>query len=269
MVQKIRPPFWASYWGEDEHGAWISLVYKDIECSFRWIHPGEFWMGSPKNEKERLESETRHRVRISKGFWMAETACTQALWQAVMGNNPSDFKGNGLPVDSISWEDAQGFVEAINKLGEGRVLDFRLPTEAEWEYCCKAGTETPFSFGQTIDSEQVNFNGNNPYGNSKKSEYRKKTVAVRSLPCNDWGLYEMHGNLWEWCEDWYGEYEIGNELIVDPHGSNTGADRVLRGGSWNLDAWGCRSAYRNGDVPAYRNWFYGFRLVSGHQVKTE
>ncbi len=267
MTQRITPPFWASYWGEDEHGAWISLVYKGIEHSFRWIHPGEFWMGSPENEKERLEDETRHRVRISKGFWMAETACTQALWQAVMGNNPSDFKGDDLPVDSVSWEDAQEFVEAINKLGEGRTLYFRLPTEAEWEYCCRAGSEKPFSFGETIDSEQVNFNGTNPYSNSKKSEYRRKTVAVHSLPCNKWGLYEMHGNLWEWCEDWYGEYEIGNELVVDPRGCNTGSFRVLRGGSWISVARDCRSARRDWLVPAGRH--FGFRLVSGHQEKTE
>ena len=265
MVQKIKPPFWASYWGEDEHGAWISLVYKDIEHSFRWIHPGEFWMGSANNEKDRLERETRHRVRISKGFWMAETTCTQALWQAVMGNNPSNFKGDDLPVDGVSYEDAQDFVKAINKLGGGHTLYFRLPTEAEWEYCCRAGTETPFSFGETIDSEQVNFNGNYPYNNSKKSEYRQKTVAVRSLLCNEWGLYEMHGNLWEWCEDWYGKYETNDEISVDPCGPNTGAVRVLRGGSWNFDAGDCRSASRGRNVPAYRSRVYGFRLVSGHQ----
>ena len=155
--------------------------------------------------------------------------------------------------------------KAINKLGGGHTLYFRLPTEAEWEYCCRAGTETPFSFGETIDSEQVNFDGNYPYANSKESEYREKTVVVRSLPCNEWGLYEMHGNVDEWCEDWYGEYEANNEITVDPRGPDTGTDRVLRGGSWYTDARNCRSAYRNWYDPANRDLDLGFRLVSGHQ----
>ncbi len=162
-------------------------------------------MGSPKTEEERQDNEILHRVRISKGFWLAETACTQALWMAIMGENPSNLKGDDLPVERASWEDTKEFITQINSLAEN--LQFRLPTEAEWEFACRAETETPFSFGETIDSEQVNFNGRGPYTNSKPSEYRRKTVPVRSLPCNDWGLFEMHGNVGEWCEDWYGDYE--------------------------------------------------------------
>ena len=263
----IRVPIWAKRIGVDLNGEFADLVVENVRQRFRWIDSGKFWMGSPESEQGRYSNETRHKVRISKGFWLADTVCTQALWKAVMGKNPSHFKDDDLPVEQVSWNDTQVFIKKLNGLVKG--LKLRLPTEAEWEYCCRAGTETPFSFGETINSEQANFNGNYPYANGKKSEYRKKPVIVRSLPCNHWGLYEMHGNLWEWCEDWYGDYKINNEITVDPRGSNTGPSRVLRGGSWSGDAGDCRSAYRDSGVSAIRSYVRGFRLVSDHQEKTE
>ena len=278
---KRRPdkPVWAYEHDvdSDKYGFYADLVVKGVKQRFRWIESGEFLMGSPEDEEERAYSEILHRVRLTRGFWMADTTCTQALWQAVMENNPSYFKGDDLPVEEVTWNDTQDFIERLNDLTKG--LNFRLPTEAEWEYACRAGTQAPFSFGEKVDSEQVNFNGNYPYANSKKSEYREKTVAVRSLPCNDWGLYEMHGNVWEWCEDWYdAEYETNDEIVIDPRGFDPdprGLDpditRVLRGGSWFYDASDCRSARRSCYEPVGRNRFndMGFRLVSGHQEKTE
>lgn len=219
-------------------------------------------MGSPETEEDREDDEALHKVKLSQGFWLANTVCTQALWEAVTGDNPIDFKNDDLPIKMVSWEDTKEFIIKINSLAEN--LNFRLPTETEWEYACRAGTEMPFSFGETISSEQVNFNGSYPYGGNKKSEYRRKSVAVRSLPCNDWGLFEMHGNVWEWCEDWYGEYEANSEMIIDPCGPNTGTYRVLRGGSNGSNARDCRSAYRSKHDPAYRADI-GFRLVSDNQ----
>jgi formylglycine-generating enzyme required for sulfatase activity len=165
----------------------------------RWISPGRFLMGSPESEAKRFDDEgPQHWVTITRGFWLFDTACTQALWTAVMPKNPSHFRESRLlPVDSISWSDCVAFLERINGLVAG--LDLRLPTEAEWEYACRAGTETPFSFGETITSEQVNSNGGFPYRGGPGGQYRKKTVPVASFPPNPWGLYEMHGNLWEWC----------------------------------------------------------------------
>jgi hypothetical protein len=169
-------------------------------------------------------------VRLSRGFWLADTVCTQALWQAVTGANPSHFKDDARnPVESVSWDDVQAFLSELNRRVPG--LQARLPSEAEWEYACRAGTTTPFSFGDNITPEQVNYDGNQPYAGGEKGLYRQKTVPAGSLPANPWGLYEMHGNVWEWCADWYGDYP--NTPQVDPTGPQTGGSRVLRGGSWN------------------------------------
>ena len=200
------PPDWAGEWGQDQYGLWAALVYRGIVQVFRWIRPGQFIMGSPDDEPGRGVDETCHGVTLTRGFWLADTACTQALWQAVMKDNPSKFKGEELPVNSVSWGDCQTFLEQINNLLPG--LNLGLPTEAQWEYACRAGPRTPFSFGQTISTDQANFNGNYPYVGAEKGEYRKTTVPVKVLPCNDWGLYQMHGNVWEWCQDRYGDYEL-------------------------------------------------------------
>jgi formylglycine-generating enzyme required for sulfatase activity len=228
-----------------------------IRQRFCWIPPGEFLMGSPECEEGRYSDESQHEVEITSGFWLADTVCTQELWEAVMGINPSFFKGEELPVENVSWGDCQDFINKINNIEPG--LNFRLPSEAEWEYACRAGTISPFYFGENITTEQANYCGNYPYSGGKEGEYRGETVTVKSLPPNGWGIYGMHGNVWEWCEDRYGEYPTGR--VVDPQGPEEGDDRVLRGGSWISNGRWCRSAYRDGYHPGTRNDYIGFRLA--------
>ncbi len=256
---------WASDWGEDdEHGLWMALTLGDARQVFRWIAPGRFLMGSPTDEPERIaESEVQHEVTLSRGFWLADTACTQAFWHAVTGSNPSHFKEDPRnPVEQVSWNDVRTFIAELGRRLPG--LPVRLPTEAEWEYACRAGTTTPFSFGDNITPELVNYDGNYPYAGSAKGLYRAKTVPVASLAANPWGLYEMHGNVYEWCGDWYGDYPT--EPQVDPLGPGTGDDRVLRGGSWTSIGGHVRSAYRGRLEPGYRGVHYGFRLALGQTV---
>ena len=140
-------------------------------------------------------------------------------------------------------------------------LKLCLPTEAQWEYACRAASTTPFCWGDQIDSTLVNFDGSHPYNSGSPSEYRKQTVEVKELPCNDWGLYQMHGNVWEWCQDWYGDYPA--EPVIDPQGPESGDSRVLRGGSWNDFGRLCRSARRDPDGPSFRSDGTGFRLARG------
>ncbi|MBC8553284.1 MAG: formylglycine-generating enzyme family protein, partial [Candidatus Brocadiales bacterium] len=209
---------------------------------FVWINPGRFSMGSPSNEENRDSDESQHTVKITQGFWLGKYEITQGEWKKVMGSNPSKFKncGKNCPVEQISWEDVQEYIKKMNRQGNGK---FRLPTEAEWEYAARAGTSTPFSFGATIRPDQVNYDGNYPYGKAAKGKYRKKTVRVGSLPANAWGLHEMHGNVWEWVEDWYGDYPTGT--VTNPRGPASGSFRVPRGGSWSNNAGYCRSACRS------------------------
>ena len=146
-----------------------------------------------------------------------------------MGTNHSDFKGEkNLPVEQVEWDGCQEFAK---KLRDKDKKPYRLPTEAEWEYACRAGTTTPFYFGDTISTDQANYDGNHVYGNGKKGVYREKTTPVGSFPANAWGLHDMHGNVWQWCQDWYGDYPQND--VVDPQGPEKGKLRVLRGGSWN------------------------------------
>ncbi len=260
------PESWASDWGEDEFGLWMAFTYKDVRQAFRWCEPGTFMMGSPKDEPERESfgtDETQHEVSLTKGFWIADTTVTQALWEVVMGENPSRFKGGERPVENVRWEDVQAFINKMNEMKPE--LKLCLPTEAQWEYACRAESTTPFCWGGQIDSELVNFEGNYPYNNGHKSECRKQTVEVKELPCNDWGLHQMHGNVLEWCQDWLADYPA--EPVVDPLGpesSQPNNRRVLRGGSWDYDGRHCRSAYRSDYVPSYRSSGIGFRLARGH-----
>lgn len=256
--------------GEDQFGRWMQIAVppkdggQSVVQRLRWIKPGTFRMGSPENEPERFDSEgPRHQVTISTGFWLADTACTQALWRAVMGNNPSRFTGDlQRPVECVSWGDVQNFLSAANELMPG--VNLVLPSEAQWEYACLAGSSTPFFFGTQIIPEWVNYDGNHPYGEGEKGLYRQETVPVKSLPANDWGLYQMHGNVWEWCADhWHDSYQnapTDGRAWVD-HDAKTGAGRVLRGGSWDGSARLVRSASRYAFHPGYRNDFIGFRLA--------
>ena len=288
-----EPPSWASAWGRDQYGAWVefsvnieiqeshddssyfndddsssqhdrNIIYKKkvpVTQRMRWIAPGTFMMGSSETEAERFSDESpQHEVNLQQGYWLFDTACTQALWQAVMGENPSNFKGADLPVEQVSWEDAQKFIQALNHKMPG--LDLGLPSEAQWEYACRAGTETPFSFGGNITPEQVNYNGNRPYADGKKGLYRQETVPVKSLPANPWGLHEMHGNVREWVQDaWHNNYNNAPTDGSAWESSEAGAARVVRGGSWLSFARLCRSAYRYSFDPDDRNYFTGFRCA--------
>jgi formylglycine-generating enzyme required for sulfatase activity len=262
-----------------------------LAMKFAWCPPGTFRMGSPDNEEKRYDDEIQHRVTLTQGFYLGVDEVTQAQWKAVMGRNPSNFKGKDdeeekkLPMENVRWFDCVEFciklsqrqgrkpcyrLTNVERDDDGSIkkadveivaggTGYRLPTEAEWEYACRAGTTTPFHFGETISTDQANYDGNSTYGKGKKGEYRKKTTPVGSFPANDWGLFDMHGNVWEWCQDWYGKYP--SEDIKDPQDEQKGDARVLRGGSWDDILRGCRSASRYGGAPANRYKFVGCRLV--------
>lgn len=222
------------------------------------VKSGTFHMGSPDAERDRDEHEVRHQVTITKPFYMGKYEVTQAQYEAVMTAelNSSKFRAARNPVDGVSWQDAQEFCRLLSTRLKRTV---RLPTEAEWEYACRAGTETPFHFGDLITSDLANFDGDTRYGDGPKSEDRGKTIPVGSFQPNAWGLYDMHGNVWEFCVDWYGP--IKKRPATDPEGPRAGERRVQRGGSWDSKAKHCRSAHRDHDNPGDRSSKYGFRVV--------
>lgn len=228
-----------------------------LGMKFVWIPPGSFMMGSPENEiGRRDDGEAQHKVTLTKGFYMGVYTVTQEHWQAIMGDNPSQFKGEEkLPVECISWNDCQKFIQ---RLREKDKKPYRLPTEAEWEYACRAGTTTPFYSGETITTDQANFNGDFIYGIAKRGISRKKTTSVGIFPANAWGLHDMHGNVYQWCDDWYGD--VPQKDAVDPQGPEKGILRVVRGGNFSFPPKFCRSASRNGFEPHYRNRTIGCRL---------
>ena len=191
-----------------------------------------------------------------------ETELTQKQWKALMGENPSRFKGDDLPVEQISWNDCQELIEKLNAhSSKPSGWRFDLPTEAQWEYACRAGTETPFSWGSSLNGDKANCNGNYPYGTTTKGKYLEKTSPVGSYAANAWGIYDMHGNVWEWCKDWYDEDYYKGGAMTDPEGPNAGLYRVNRGGGWNDDAGDCRSADRFGDGADWRCNGLGARLA--------
>ncbi|WP_022953238.1 formylglycine-generating enzyme family protein [Leucothrix mucor] len=255
-------PDWAAECYYDEYGVAVEAEIAGITQRFRWIEPTTFQMGSPEYEKGRLsDREVQRQVTLSQGYWLAETTCTQQLWQAVTGDNPSKSKDKANPVEQVSWEDVQNFLQLINQ--KQPELGLRLPTEAEWENACRAGTETPFYFGveDELDLNKVNYSGKWNDSNPG-SDSAGKILPVKSYPANQWGLYEMHGNVVEWCEDWYGEYPEGS--VIDPQGRESEGLRVLRGGSWIDLGRFCRSAYRRYRHPNHRDYSIGFRLARDH-----
>jgi formylglycine-generating enzyme required for sulfatase activity len=223
------------------------------------IAAGQFTMGSPKNEAERYEYEIQHQVTVDD-FLISRYQITNALYGKFDPSHRSQrdeiSSEDNQPVIYVNWYEAVTFC---------RWLGCRLPTEAEWEYACRAGTTTPFNTGENLTTEQANYHGNYPYKNFPKGKYLKKTTPVGSYPPNAWGLYGMHGNVYEWCQDWYGEKYYDEckkkETVENPTGPATGSYRVLRGGFWFSYAQYCRSAYRSGAFPVYRDYFIGFRLV--------
>lgn len=250
-------PAWADVLGRDQYGLFMDLVFKNIPQRFRYIPPQTFLMGSPEDEEGRISNETQHSVTLTQGYWLADTTVTQALWQAVMGKNPSHFQGEQLPVEQVSWEDAHAFIQALSQAFPALII--RLPTEAEWECACRAGTTTAFAFG---GKAELNLGRVNYSGTWDEWDVGSETEPVKSYPPNAWGLYEMHGNVWEWCEDWYAS-DYGAEPQADPRGAGSG-DRVLRGGSWYDDGQNLRSAFRSNYTPDYRSRIIGFRLALGH-----
>ena len=237
---------------------------------FEWIEPGSFTMGSPESESGRNNDEgPQTRITLSRGFWMGANEVTQSEYARVMGVNPSGFKGDeSLPVERVSWFDAVAYCAKLTaQEHEERRLppgwEYRLPTEAEWEYACRAGTSGPFGIGEgnSLSSTQANFDGRYPYGGGAKGVYLAKTRRVGSYPANAWGLYDMHGNVWEWCLDWFSDGLPGGSA-ADPKGPATGSFRVFRGGSWGSDGRGCRSAFRiNFGSPYFGFNLLGFRAV--------
>jgi len=230
-----------------------------IGMKFVMIPAGTFMMGSPSNEPRRDIDERQHRVTISKPFYIQTTEVTQGQWREIMGNNPSRFKncGDDCPVEKVSWNDCQEFIRKLNRQ-EG-INKYRLPTEAEWEYACRAGTDTPFYFSDCLSTDQANYDGNHPMPGCSRREYRKRTVPVGSFPPNEWGLYDMHGNVWEWCQDWYEDYPSGH--ATDPTGPSSSEFRVLRGGSWFSYARRTRSANRYWGGAGGRFNRFGFRIA--------
>ncbi|MDF1591102.1 MAG: SUMF1/EgtB/PvdO family nonheme iron enzyme [Desulfobacterales bacterium] len=209
-------------------------IQNSLGMEFVYIRPGSFTMGSPANESGRDDDEKQHQVTLTKGFYLQTTEVTQGQWQAVMGNNPSNFKncGESCPVESVSWNDAQAFIQKLNQQDGSDV--YRLPTEAEWEYAARAGSATAFANGdisKTGCEYDANLDAMGWYcGNSKDTTHK-----VAQKKSNAWGLYDMHGNVWEWCQDWYGDYSSGS--VTDHSGQSSGSSRVLRGGSWDDGAW--------------------------------
>ena len=271
------PPAWASAWGQDEYGIFAEFTVEGhgqnvepVTQRMRWIPPGRFDMG---------EENDTHEVTLSKSIWIFDTPCTQALWSTVM-ENPSRFVDPDRPVEQVSWDDAQKFVEKLNEIAG---LSLRLPTEAEWEYCCRAGTATATYVGDVEilgqnnapDLDAIAWYGGNcgvefdledgvpAEWSDKQYEFDHggtRKVAVKQA--NKWGLYDMLGNVWEWCQDWYGEYSSSPE--TDPKGPPEGLPRVVRGGSWFSLARIVRSAYRYNRSPGIRYDRIGFRCAQVH-----
>jgi len=230
-----------------------------VKMDFVLIPAGEFDMGSPDSEEDRGDDEGPvHRVKMSKPFYMGKFPVTQEQYLAIIGKNPSHFSGKNLPVEEVSWDDSVEFCEKLSRK-DGKT--YRLPTEGEWEYACRAGTRTPFHTGATISTDQANYDGNYTYGSGRKGVYRQKTTEVSSFSPSAFGLYDMHGNMWEWCSDRYGENYYSSSPGVDPQGPDTGSCRVLRGGSWDHVPCGCRSAFRLWGAPDRRVLNIGFRIV--------
>jgi formylglycine-generating enzyme required for sulfatase activity len=265
-----RGLFAADLWRAQE--AWAKYLGRPVEdtielpggvkMTFVLVPPGKFLMGSPVGEKNRQDEETLHEVTLTEPFYLGKTEVTQAQYQALGLGNPSKFKGDALPVEQVIWSEARDWAEQLTKKRKDGHL-YRLPTEAEWEYSCRGGRSSsqPFGVGdgRALSSRQANFNGNFPYGGGDKGPYLESTCPVANYPVNALGLHDMHGNVWEWCQDWCGPYPPG--AVITPTGPEKGSDRVARGGCWLGQGWICRAAHRGHASPSIRNHDLGFRVA--------
>lgn len=204
IYPKEFPESWASDWGEDEYGIWMDFTYKGVTQRFRWCEPGKFLMGSPENEIGRGNNELQHNVSFAKGFWIADTTVTQELWSTIMEENPSHFIEKNLPVDNVNWDESQEFIIRLNSLKPE--LRLVLPTEAQWEYACRSGTTSAFSCGNRLPPEQANFGRKYP-GYEDNEQHLAKTTEAKKYQPNHWGIFQMHGNVMEWCNDSYLQYK--------------------------------------------------------------
>ncbi len=241
----------------------ISFIEPITGMGFIRVKAGTFMMGSPEKDVDRFFNETLHEVNLTKDYYLGKYEVTQREWEVIMGKNPSYFKncGENCPVDNVSWNKVQKFIRRLNETARARGErgGYRLPTEAEWEYAARAGTKTPFSFGENINTSQVNYDGNEPYNGGRKGEYRVKTVEAYSLQGNAWGFHAMHGNVWEWVSDVYVSYPESS--VTDPDVQSGGSRRVSRGGSWDDYAGYCRSSFRGRLKPNSSDNDLGFRLA--------
>jgi formylglycine-generating enzyme required for sulfatase activity len=253
----------------------LEVITNSIGMKLALIPAGEFLMGSPETEEGRRDDEgPQHIVRITQPFYLGVYPVTQAEYEQVMGTNPSVFCSTGryssrvsgqdtsrFPVEQVSWEDAMEFCRRLSAQEGGQ---YSLPTEAQWEYACRGGAKDYAVFGigdgKALTSKLANFHGAYSYGCNEKGPYLQRTTPVGSYKlANGFGLFDMHGNVWEWCSDWYGKY--APTTVDDPAGPATGSDRVFRGGGWSNYARYCRSAYRSRSTPDYRFNYLGFRLA--------
>jgi formylglycine-generating enzyme required for sulfatase activity len=288
FVRAETPP-WAKVSPEQVEAAkklGVPVAFENsVGMRFVLIPPGSFMMGSrdpaavvagrcnmPNAQAGWFYDEyPRHKVTLTGAFYLSTNELTQESYEAITypkprkdtdktisEQYPAGFKGARHPVVNVSWSDAEKFCKALSAQTAEKGREYALPTEAQWEYACRAGTETPFSFGETISTDQANYHGDYTYGDGRKGKSREKPLPVGSLPPNAWGLYDMHGNVSEWCADWYGEYGSAGES--DPQGPATGQERVLRGGSWRSYPGACRSAVRLKSHMGESSHYIGFRV---------
>lgn len=244
-----------------------------------WCPPCKFTMGSPRGEAERRPDEDQVEVTLSKGFWTAKFETTQGEWKRAFAKLPGEFtaelpEGDDLPVGNVNFAEAEGFCRKLSELGHKsgdlpEDWEFRLPTEAQWEYACRAGTTTATSFGDKINSQQANFLGDKPYNGAGKGPSLGKATKVGSYPANPWGIHDMHGNICEWCRDWYvAKYPGGidpdlyNCEVMASKNRDGSVSRSRRGGTWVDEGWPSRSAFRQRFEPERRYDHIGFRIVA-------
>jgi len=281
---------WADYYG-------VKLEYSedlgnDVKLEMVFIPPGTFWMGSPESEEKRFGNETQHEVTISEGFYIGKYEVTQEQYEALMGTNPSWFRKGGdgaakvnnldtkrFPVETVKWQDAQDFLIKLAERSETNKAKrmYRLPREAEWEYICRGGqfsqNSLPFHFEsgpqKTLSSTEANFEGKFPYVGAAEGPDLDRTSKVGDYQPNRFGVYDMHGNVWEWCEDWYDEKYYATSPMKDPKGPATGVYRVLRGGGWNDFGRDCRASLRGRIDPTNRFQYIGFRVLAPSSRKNK